>query len=46
MPQVYNALRFNLDMQSYPHIYRIYQHCQQLAAFALAAPEQQADALT
>lgn len=46
VPQVYNALRFNLDMQSYPHIYRIYQHCQQLAAFALAAPEQQADALT
>lgn len=46
VPQVYNALRFNLDVQSYPHIYRIYQHCQQLAAFALAAPEQQADALT
>ncbi|GHG64095.1 putative maleylacetoacetate isomerase [Alishewanella longhuensis] len=45
VPQVYNALRFNLDMQSYPHIHRIYQHCQQLAAFALAAPEQQPDAM-
>lgn len=46
VPQVYNALRFNLDMQSYPTVYRIYQHCQQLAAFALAAPEQQLDAMT
>ncbi|WP_423185799.1 maleylacetoacetate isomerase [Alishewanella sp. d11] len=45
VPQVYNALRFNLDLQNYPTIQRIYQHCQQLAAFALAAPEQQTDAV-
>lgn len=44
IPQVYNALRFNLDMTSYPQLSRIYQQCQQLAAFALAAPEQQPDA--
>lgn len=44
VPQVYNALRFNLALQPYPNISRIYQHCQQLAAFALAAPEQQPDA--
>lgn len=44
VPQVYNAQRFKLDLQQYPHISRIAQHCQQLAAFALAAPEQQPDA--
>ncbi|EJI85978.1 MULTISPECIES: maleylacetoacetate isomerase [Alishewanella] len=44
VPQVYNALRFNLDLSRYPLISRIYQHCLQLAAFALAAPEQQPDA--
>jgi len=44
VPQVYNALRFNVNMEAYPIINRVYHHCQQLAAFALAAPEQQADA--
>lgn len=44
VPQMYNALRFKLDTLEYPTISRIYHHCQQLAAFALAAPEQQSDA--
>lgn len=44
VPQVYNALRFSLDMSLYPTISAVYHHCQQLAAFALAAPEQQPDA--
>jgi maleylacetoacetate isomerase len=44
VPQVYNAQRFALDMTAYPVISRIHHNCQQLAAFALAAPEQQADA--
>lgn len=44
VPQVYNALRFNVDLHPYPLINRIYHHCQQFAAFALAAPEQQPDA--
>jgi len=43
VPQVYNAQRFALDMTPYPTINAIYEHCQQLAAFALAAPEQQPD---
>lgn len=43
IPQVYNALRFNLDMTPYPIINRIYQHCIQLPAFVEAAPEQQPD---
>lgn len=44
VPQVYNAQRFALDMSAYPTICSIHHHCQQLAAFALAAPEQQPDA--
>mgnify|MGYP006199789249 FL=1 len=44
VPQVYNAQRFSLDMSAYPTISRIHHNCQQLAAFALAAPEQQPDA--
>ena len=43
VPQVYNAQRFALDMTAYPTINAVHQHCQQLAAFALAAPEQQPD---
>jgi maleylpyruvate isomerase len=41
IPQVYNALRFKLDMTPYPTINRIYHHCIQLPAFVKAAPEQQ-----
>lgn len=44
VPQVYNAQRFALDMTPYPYISKIYHNCMQLAAFALAAPEQQPDA--
>ncbi|MDX3772785.1 maleylacetoacetate isomerase [Chromatiaceae bacterium AAb-1] len=44
VPQVYNAQRFGLDMAAYPAISLVHHHCQQLAAFALAAPEQQPDA--
>jgi maleylacetoacetate isomerase/maleylpyruvate isomerase len=44
VPQMYNALRFKLDTLEYPTVSRIYHHCQQLAGFALAAPEQQSDA--
>ncbi|MCC5826633.1 maleylacetoacetate isomerase [Alkalimonas sp.] len=44
VPQVYNALRFGLDMAPYPTIQAIYQQCNSLEAFAYAAPEVQADA--
>lgn len=44
VPQVYNALRFNLDMTAYPLLQRLYQQLMQLPAFAGAAPEQQPDA--
>ena len=44
IPQIYNALRFGLDMSPYPTLQRIYQHCSRLPAFVAAAPEHQADA--
>lgn len=44
VPQVYNALRFAQDMSAFPTVMAIQHNCQQLAAFALAAPEQQPDA--
>jgi maleylpyruvate isomerase len=44
VPQVYNALRFDVDMDWFPTIYKVYKNCQQLKAFIDAAPENQADA--
>ena len=44
IPQVYNALRFKIDLALYPKIQAIYQHCNTLSAFQNAAPETQADA--
>ncbi|WP_144209552.1 maleylacetoacetate isomerase [Shewanella donghaensis] len=44
IPQVYNAYRFNVDLSAYPNIVRIWQSCNELAAFADAAPELQDDA--
>ncbi|GAB2904826.1 maleylacetoacetate isomerase [Paraburkholderia jirisanensis] len=43
-PQVFNALRFEVDMSAYPTLQRIYQHAMQLPAFANAAPGAQPDA--
>lgn len=44
VPQVYNALRFDCDMNSFPLIDDIYRRCMRLKAFAKAAPENQPDA--
>ena len=44
IPQVYNALRFNVDMSAYPKIEAIYKHCNTLEAFQNAAPEAQQEA--
>lgn len=44
VPQVYNALRFNLPLEAYPTISRLYQELLATPAFYAAAPEQQADA--
>lgn len=45
IPQVWNALRFNVSLSAYPNIMRIYDHCMMQEAFQLAAPEQQEDSL-
>ncbi len=44
VPQVYNALRFNVDMSAYPLISKIADNCNALEAFARAKPENQVDA--
>jgi maleylacetoacetate isomerase len=45
VPQVYAALRFGVDMSSFPIIEKIYDNCMALDAFAQAAPEKQVDAV-
>ena len=44
IPQVFNAQRFQVDMQPYPTIQRIYDEAMQHDAFMRAAPGQQPDA--
>ncbi|MEZ9071165.1 maleylacetoacetate isomerase [Vibrio splendidus] len=44
VPQVYNALRFDVDMSPYPLINSIVEACNQLPAFIDAMPENQIDA--
>jgi maleylacetoacetate isomerase len=44
VPQVYNALRYNVELTNLPVIHRIYENCQKLDAFRKAAPENQSDA--
>jgi maleylacetoacetate isomerase len=44
IPQVYNARRFGVDMQRFPTIERIEQHCLTLPEFDAARPENQPDA--
>ncbi|RDV25125.1 maleylacetoacetate isomerase [Alteromonas aestuariivivens] len=44
VPQVYNAIRFGVNMEQFPLINRIWHHCEELEAFARARPENQPDA--
>ena len=44
IPQVYNARRFEVDMQAFPRISQIEQHCLTIPAFEKAIPENQPDA--
>lgn len=45
IPQVYNARRFNCELNVFPNITRIEQACLSLNAFQQAVPEVQADAI-
>lgn len=44
IPQLYNARRFNCQLDAYPRLLAIEARCESLDAFRLAAPEQQPDA--
>lgn len=44
VPQVYNALRYRVDLAPYPKLIRVYEMCSALAPFRAAAPENQHDA--
>ncbi len=43
VPQVYNAVRFGLDMRPWPRIMSVYAACGELRAFQAAAPDAQPD---
>ncbi len=44
VPQVFNAQRFQVDLEPYPTIVRIFDACMELPAFQQAAPKAQPDA--
>jgi len=44
VPQVFNALRFNVSLAPYPTVERIHAACAELPAFLAAHPSQQPDA--
>lgn len=45
VPQVYNANRFGIDMDRFPTIKKVNEHCLSMKEFIDAAPEQQEDAV-
>ena len=42
-PQLYNARRFGISLEQFPHLVRVVDHCMKLEAFSNAAPEAQPD---
>ncbi|HEX5304990.1 MAG TPA: maleylacetoacetate isomerase [Dyella sp.] len=44
VPQIYNAVRWQLPLDPYPTVQRIHAACMELAAFRAAVPELQPDA--
>ena len=45
VPQVFNARRFGVDLEQFPQVKRIAEHCDTLVAFQFAHPARQADAV-
>lgn len=45
VPQVYNAIRFEVDMASFPKLINVYHNCNKIEAFIQAQPENQFDAI-
>ena len=46
VPQMYNARRFNISLDEFPHLCQVERACLALDAFKNASPEQQPDAVT
>lgn len=44
IPQIFSARRFGVDLDAFPAIRQIYDHCASLPAFASAQPDRQPDA--
>jgi maleylacetoacetate isomerase len=44
VPQVFNAMRFEVDLEAYPTVRRIHDHCMGLEAFDRAQPSRCPDA--
>jgi maleylpyruvate isomerase len=44
VPQVFNAQRFQCDLQPYPTVMRIFEQCMMLDAFVSSQPDRQGDA--
>lgn len=44
VPQVYNAIRFGVDLDGYPAVRRVHEACERIPAFERARPENQPDA--
>ena len=45
IPQVYNAVRFEVEMAAFPKILNAYKNCNQLDGFIQAKPENQVDTI-
>lgn len=43
VPQVANALRAGFNLDPFPRVRRVYEHCMRLEAFRVAAPDMQPD---
>ena len=44
VPRVFNARRYNIDLDRFPKITSVDKRCAEIGAFAAAAPELQPDA--
>lgn len=43
VPQLYNARRFNIALDDFPHMVRVVENCERLPAFIDAQPSRQID---
>lgn len=43
IPQIYNALRYHMDLSQFPHIDRVHREAEKLEAFVAAHPDNQPD---